>query len=293
MAATGKSASLTAIAVFVLAGITLTLVVLMVWLVFWIRAATSRAQANAKAQLRVIERAVAAGYRPLLVDVLRTAPVPDDMEAVYDVASAQGPRAKVHETGPVIESRLPGMGARFFDPRAVFVLFEGGRIFLSVPLRNVGRGVAVIDGDGIELTGPLVGELEYLTIQRRHVPAAETTRIDLIAADNRAQDSDEAAPGQAMTGIAWQLAVPYGDFIGEQRTIATLHIVCSGEQLDGSWLVEQVDQEPASEDEPQTGERSSAAPTPPPTTAGRPRGAKQQPLTDMWGNPIRPRSCRR
>jgi hypothetical protein len=288
LAATGKSASLTAIALLVLAAIMFTLVLAIVWLVVSIRAATGRAQASVTARLRAIERQVAAGYRPLLVDVLRNAPVPDGMGAVYDVASAQGPTAEGHGTGPVIKTSLPGMGARFVDPRTVFVLFEGGKIFLSVPLRNVGPGLAVIDGDGIELTGPLAGELEYRRIQRRHVPPAETTRIDLIVGESGSQNSDEAMSARAPM-IAWELAVPYMDFAGEQRMIATFHIVCRGEQLDGPWLVEQVDQGPAPEDERQTRDRPGAASAPTPTTAGRPQGAKQQPLTDMWGNPIRPR----
>jgi hypothetical protein len=157
VAATGVSDNLTAIATLVLAAITLALVFATIWLVLSTRAATDQARADANAELKVLERQVGAGYRPPLVDVLTSAPVPDDMGALYDVAWSQGPNATAHQPGPVIETKLPGMVARFFDPRTAFVRFQGGKIFLSVPLRNVGRGLAVIDGDGVELGGPLVG----------------------------------------------------------------------------------------------------------------------------------------
>jgi hypothetical protein len=293
VAATGASDSLTAIATLVLAGITLALVFATIWLVLSTRAGTLQARADAKAELKVLERQVGASYRPLLVDVLTSAPVPDDMGALYDVSWSQGPNATAHEPGPVIESKLPGMVARFFDPRTAFVLFQGGKIFLSVPLRNVGPGLAVIDDDGVELAGPLVGTLEYRTIQRRQVPVGETTRIDLITAALRWQDSYETVPGRVMFGTAWQLAVPYLDFAGEQRTTAKLQIVCRGEQVDGPWLVERVEQESPHEDEPRIGELSAAASSPQPAAGGQSTDARQEPVTDIWGKPIRPRTTRR
>jgi hypothetical protein len=293
VAATGASDSLTPIATLVLAGITLALVFATIWLVLSTRAGTREARADAKAELKVLKRQVGAGYRPLLVDVLTSAPAPDDMGALYDVSRSQGPNATVHEPGPVIETKLPGMEARFVDPRSAFVLFQGGKIFLSIPLRNVGRGLAVIDGDGIELAGPLVGAREHRTIQRRHVPVGETTRIELITGALRWQDSYEAVPGRVMFGIAWQLAVPYRDFAGEQPTTARLQIVCRGEQVDGPWLVERADQESPHEDEPRIGELPAAASVPQPAPPGQPSDAQRPPVTDLWGKPIRPRPRRR
>lgn len=293
VAATGASDSLTAIATLVLAGITLALVSATIWLVLSTRAGTRQARADAKAELKLLERQVAAGYRPLLVDVLTSAPVPDDMGARYNVSWSQGPNVTAHEPGPVIETKLPGMAARFVDPRGALVLFGDDKIFLSVPLRNVGRGLAVIDGDDIELAGPLVGALEYRTIQRRHVPVGETTRIDLITHALRWQDSDEAVPGRGMFGVAWQLSVPYMDFAGGQRTTASLHIVCRGEHVEGPWLVERADQESPHEDEPRIGELPAPAWSSQPAPGDEPSDAKRPPVTDLWGKPIRPRPRRR
>ncbi len=293
VAAKAPSDSLTAIATLVLAGITLALVFATIWLVISTRAGTAQARADAKAELKLLERQVGAGYRPLLVDVLPTAPVPDDMGALYDVTWSQGPNATADEPGPVVETKLPGIVARFFDPRTAFVQFQGGKIFLSVPLRNVGRGLAVIDGDGVELAGPLVGALEYRMIQRPHVPVGETTRIDLIAGAHRWQHAYEVVPGRVMFGISWQLAVPYLDVAGEQRTTARLQIVCRGEQVDGPWLVDRVDQESPHEDEPRIRELPAAASSAQPVAAGQPSDPRQQPVTDIWGKPIRPGPRRR
>lgn len=237
-------ADLTAVATLVLAGITLLLAAGTMALVLVTRAATAQARADARAELKVLERQVGSGYRPLLVDVLTTAPAPDDMGALCDADIGQGPSATVHYSGPVVWTKLPGTERRPFDPRTVFVLFEGGRIFLSVPLRNVGRGLAVIDGEGVELAGSLVGELRHRSIQRYHVPVGETTRIDLITAAHRWDHSYEVMPGRVMFGITWDFAVPYTDFAGQQRTTARVQIVCRGEQVEGPWLVERVDQLP-------------------------------------------------
>ena len=293
VAAAGPSDSLTAVATLVLSGITLSLVFATIWLVLSTRAGTDRARADAKAELKVLERQIGAGYRPLLVDVLPSAPVPDDMGALYDVTWSQGANATAHEPGPVIETKLPGMVARFFDPRTAFVLFQGGKIFLSVPLRNVGRGLAVVDCDGVELAGSLVGALEYRKIQRRHVPVGETTRIDLIAGAYRWDNSYEVVPGRVMFGVAWDLAVPYLDFGGEQRTTARLQIVSRGDQVDGPWVVERVDQKWSHEDEPRIRELPAAAVSPQPTEAGQSTDTKQEQVTDIWGKPIRPRRRRR
>src|SRR5581483_1905540 len=114
--ATSGSDNLTAIATLVLAGITLALVFATVWLVLSTRAGTAQARADARAELKVLERQVGSGYRPLLVDVLTSARAPDDMGAEYDVEWPQGPNASVHEPGPVVWPKLPAMERRMFDP---------------------------------------------------------------------------------------------------------------------------------------------------------------------------------
>jgi hypothetical protein len=240
----------TAIATVVLAGITLALVLATIALVLATRRGTAQARADARAQVEALERQVGSGYRPLLVDVIPTMPVPDDMGALYGITRSEGPNVSADYPGPVIETKLPGIEPRLFDPRIAFVLFQGMKIYISVPLRNVGRGLAVIDGAGVELTGALVGQLEHRTIQRYHVPVGETTRIDLITGAYRWTESDEVVPGRVMFGIAWQLAVPYLDFAGGQRTTARLQIVCRGGEVNGPWLVERVEQESAIDQAP-------------------------------------------
>ena len=37
------------------------------------------------------------------------------------------------------------------------------RVYISVPLRNVGRGLAVIDGSGVEIEGFGIGSLDDRT----------------------------------------------------------------------------------------------------------------------------------
>jgi hypothetical protein len=198
-------------------------------------------------------------------------------------------------------TRFPGLEPRAFDPRTVFVAFEGGKIYVSVPLRNVGRDVAVIDDRGVELTGPLIGASEFRAVQRHHVPVGETTRVDFIAEYLSRQASDLVRQGLTMRGIAWQLAVPYDDFAGAQRTVAELQIVCRGDDVSGPWQVERVEQrsphirpsphalESSRQEEPGGDEPSERRPDAEPER----RGVRGERVVDLWGNPVRPRRRRR
>jgi hypothetical protein len=285
-------ADLTATATFALAAITLVLAVAVVALVLVTRRATAQARADSRAELAVVKRQISTGYRPLLVDVLINAPVTDDMGAQYDVARDAGPNEVARYPGPVVQTKLPGIEPRLFDPRSVFVLFEAEQIYVSVPLRNVGRGLAVIDGGGVELTGPLVGAREYGAIQREHIPVGETTRVDLVTT-HLSQEGSELAGHWGMRGVAWQLTVPYCDFASEQRTVARLEIVCHGDDVDGPWLVERVEQESPRDAVGQersltAGEAPDAAPSEQADTR-RLLDVKHEPITDVWGNPARPR----
>jgi hypothetical protein len=291
-------ADLTATATLILAGITLVLAAATVALVLVTRAGTAQARADARLELRMLERQVGSGYRPLLVDVLTTAAVPDDIGAQYEVDRNVEPNQTVRYAGPVIETKLPGMEPRWFDPRFVFVDLQAGRIFISVPLRNVGRGLAVIDGGDVELTGASLGSVRYRTIQRDHIPVGETTRVDLILTYLRQQAPDLAEQGHTMRGVAWQLMVPYCDFAGEQRTVAHLRIVCRGDEVTGPWVVERVQQESAPDHEPQerrqtAGEVPDAAASPQPGGRRRLLDVKTEPVTDVWGNPNKPRRRKR
>jgi hypothetical protein len=272
------SADLTATATLILAGITVALVVATIALVVATRAGNAQARADAGKELRLLRRQFSADRRPLLVDVLTTAPVPPDMGASENAEGTEGLHRVIRYPGPTIETRLPGFEARLIDPRTPFVAVQAGKIYVSVPLRNVGRGIAVIDGGSVAIEGPGVGVAEYRAVQRPHVPVNETTRVDLIIG-YRHDEIDRHDEITTTEGIAWSLQVPYTDFAGEQPTAVVMTLVCRGEDLRGPWLVERVDQ------------RSALAPpshaTEPPETdePERPVRAPQQ-ITDLWGNPI-------
>lgn len=246
-------------AALVIAAITLALVIVALRLVVATRA-----------ELELLRRRLGAGHRPVLVDVPVTAPVPADMGA------EEGP------AGPAIETRLPGIRPQRIDPRHPFVVVEGQNIYLSVPLRNVGGGLAVLDSGRVTLAGPLIGELEYRAIHREHVPVGETTRIDLIAA----QATDPAEEGD----ISWELTVPYSDSDGGLRTVAHVEMVCRGDDLTGPWLIEHVRHESERAREPDGEERPAPSRAEP---AARPIGVRGEPVVDLWGNPIQPRRRRR
>lgn len=118
-------------------------------------------------------------------------------------------------------------------PSAVFVRFESGMIYISAPLRNVGQGLAVIDDGGVEVAGVGIGPLEHRTVQRYHVPVGETTRSDLIRRHVATTQFDAAHSGfsRSPTWIA-----------GQQRSVATIQIVCLGDDVHGPWVIERVEQ---------------------------------------------------
>jgi hypothetical protein len=271
-------ADLTATAILVVAAITLCLALATVALVLVTRAGIAQGREAAKAELDDLRRQVAAGYQPLLVDVLTAAPVPEDMGARLDVEQQPSPNVTVHHPGPVVETKLPGMQPEYFDPRTVFVKVDAAKVFLSVPLRNVGRGLAIIDGAGAGIGGPGIGELVYRAVERYHVPVNETTRIDIIT---------RYAMGEPIpTGTVWRLQVPYVDFVGTQRTVVTLQLVCRGDDAQGPWLVERVEQETAGDRQPHRDE----APTP--NSPAQKIEARREQVTDVWGNPVTKRKRR-
>jgi hypothetical protein len=260
-------ADVSATATLVLAVIALVLALATLAFVLVTRAATTDARKDAAAERDLLRRQLAAGYRPLLLDVLTTAPVPDDMDPRLDVAR------QPHE----------------FDPRTVFVEVDSAKVSISVPLRNVGRGLAVIDRSGVEISGPGLGAPEHRAVQRSHVPVHETTRIDIIAG--------RAVGEPISTGTVWELRVPYADFAGTQRTVVRLQLVRHGDDAQGPWLVEHVDQEttgaqPLVLDEQPADEVQTAGEQAPrgdvaATDSSAPRpGVRGEPVTDVWGNPV-------
>jgi len=272
-------ADLTATATLILAGITLALVIATIALVLVTRAGTDEARADAKAELELLRRQFGAGHRPLLVDVLRQAPVPHDMEFV---GGTERPLAPI---------QLPGMAAsRAIDPRTVFVMLDGARVYISAPMRNVGSGLAVLDRSGIAVEGAGLGQLESRAVQRHHVPVNETTRVELVAIYRR----DDRIP----TGTTWRISVPYCDFAGEQHTVATVQLALRGDDANGPWFVERVEQRSARDQEP----LQESARHQEPHDDGLPEAGLSERgdadrqrvtgVTDLWGNPISKRKRR-
>lgn len=166
------------------------------------REATQAAQEAATRQLR-------ASYRPLLIELPPYGPYDENDEVLEG-----GPNA-----GLVLLT-FPGGHQGTAYPRGVFVEPSGPRINVSVLLRNVGNGLAVINPGEVQLLGQRMlpqRQGEYLTdVERPRVPPNETTRI--IHAPTISQTE--------MATYPWVLTlrVPYWDFAGEECWVALIHL---------------------------------------------------------------------
>ncbi len=203
-------------------------------LVLVTRKATFDAREDAKAQItatrEAAEREVAAARaqllaneKPLLIEVFPSGPIYADMGARPDPDINAAPGREVPQ---VILLSFRGGPRNAVDPRNVFVEL-GVPTYVSVPLRNVGRGVAVIDPDSIELVGPALGELVDAFARRYRVPVGETTRIDVVigySVNTPLSVTDE-----------WQLSLAYWDVGRQQRLLATVRL-SKREDPDG-WFV--------------------------------------------------------
>ncbi len=171
------------------------------------RESTRTAQTAAQQQLE-------AEHRPLLIDVARYGAHPHDLNS----------------TARKIPIDFPGGPTIIMDPRAVYIGEKGGRIFIAVPLRNVGRGLATIDPNAVTAHGPRVGRRLTCEVQRERVPVGESTRI-VCTYESVAQ----AEPPELWTYHVW---VPYRDFAERQSIVAAVRI--EGQQND--WQVRGVKQ---------------------------------------------------
>jgi type II secretory pathway pseudopilin PulG len=181
-----------------------------------LKAATEDLQATREATRAAQDAAqlqIEAEHRPLLIDVARYGAHPHDLSS-----------------GTQVLLDFPGGHTTIIDPRAVYVGTGGGRIFIAVPLRNVGRGLATIDPDAVTAHGPHVGRRLACEVQRERVPVGESTRI-LCAYESIAQ----AEPPELWTYHVW---VPYRDFAEGQLIVAAVRI--EGQKSD--WQVRDVKQ---------------------------------------------------
>lgn len=204
-------------ATLALAGVTFALVMATVWLVKATRKGTKQAREDANKQLELLLQQLRAERRPLLVDVLRETPI------AADVPRFPSP----DDATTLIE--MPGLfPPPVIDPRLVLVVVQIGVAYVSVPLRNIGRGPAFIEESGLGLHGPDIGALDFRFVQRPHVPVGETTRVYVRATYPTFKSVER--------GTSWWLTVPYTDFAGEQRTTAKLGLTLQGI----NWYVTQV-----------------------------------------------------
>jgi hypothetical protein len=174
----------------------------------------------ATADLELARRQLQASYRPLLIEVLRNGLITPDMEAIDNPHTAQ------RRVLPfVIPLHLHGADL-FVDPRIVYVNPEKG--YVSIPLRNVGAGLAVVDDEKIEVRG-LDSHLEDVTVDRPRVPPGETTRVNIALL---LAEGEEAK--------VFSVTVPYGDLAGEQNTDVTVHL----RRSENRWEIDNLEHSP-------------------------------------------------
>jgi hypothetical protein len=149
--------------------------------------ATVRLVGHTRAAAEVSRAALRADVQPLLVDVPPSAVAPPDISR-----SASGDPELFHLNFE------DGRRRATIDPRRVYLAVDAADVFLSVPFRNVGRGVAKVVDAGVQgAHAPL-----RTTIRRQTVPPGETTRIDLIIGKG-----DPAATAVADGGKNGSLAI--------------------------------------------------------------------------------------
>jgi hypothetical protein len=153
--------------------------------------------------------------------VPRWGPVTADMESYRG-----GPPTEA--SGPKVVAVETGHGEwREIDPREPYVDLLHTPAIVSVPLRNVGRGLAVLDAPAV--TVDLADQLENVVVDRPRVPPGETTRV--TAYFTLARSAEQA------TGFT--VVVPYSDFAGEQQTEAKIALL---EEKEDVWRVAHIDQ---------------------------------------------------
>jgi hypothetical protein len=161
-------------------------------------------------QLAAAREELDAAHRPLLIEVFASGPIYPDMGARSNPSISRAAGREIPET---ISLRFDGTAPSEIDPRFVFVDFERGMAFISVPLRNVGRGLAVVVESDIAANGDALYDLKAPpSASRVRVPVGETTRVNIVA---RQQAGVSVGPGDQ-----WAVTVPYTDFAGRQRTVA-------------------------------------------------------------------------
>jgi hypothetical protein len=162
---------------------------------------TKCAYETAKADLVATSKAASdqlkAEHRPLLIDITPTAPPAVDLDG-----------------GEGVTLDFPGWHTTG-DGRYVCIGVRQGRVFFAVPLRNVGRGLAVIDPKEITVEGDRIAQHSLgCEVQRERVPSGEMTRILCTY--------ESAARGE--TPNVYEMRVPYSDLDESQSFEVRVHL---------------------------------------------------------------------
>lgn len=203
-----------------------------------------RAERQIKAAREAADRQVVemqaqldAANRPLLIEVAPNGPMYPDMGARPNPNVKPGSERKIPET---IGVRF-GVATVELDPRETYAKLLGGFGHLSVPLRNVGRGLAIIHTPGIRLEGDGLTSFESPKVRRERVPVSESTRVSLIFRYSTGLAMPSLQPPSDID--AWRLFVPYTDFAGGQPTFASVGLSRESDDPDDpDWVVVSVDQ---------------------------------------------------
>lgn len=176
------------------------------------------------------EHQLEASRRPLLIDVAPFGPFYPDM-GHRDVERTTWTDTGEDLTIPAYEIRiiLPDGENELIDPRQVYISITGDRLNVSIPLRNVGNGLAVLNVDEVRAIGAGTRRLIGCKVQRERVPPGETTRIHC--------SHESAVGGKLGNRGPYELAVPYRDFAGGQLTVP---LVCLDDIMDWHLSVKQV-----------------------------------------------------
>jgi len=152
---------------------------------------------------KTIGAQILASYRPMLIEVSPTGPVFPDMGA------------RSTDSDPLITLEM-GTFKVEIDPREVYVRINNGFAILSIPLRNVGAGLAVIDQEWVRISGPEIKAVARPIVHRPRIPVGETTRIDFEA---------QYEPAEIVPAVAeWAIWVEYRDHRGLQPTLAIVQV---------------------------------------------------------------------
>ncbi len=127
------------------------------------------------------------------------------------------------------------------DPRRIWVNQQGDVVLISIPLRNVGQGLALVHEREMHLLGTAIKAPIKRYAKPPRVPAGETTRVNVTC-----RVDTQRLLLALLEGIRdWRMEIPYTDFVGGQPTRAVVSLRCEpGADIDHptAWYVTDVEQ---------------------------------------------------